>query len=113
MEIIPTKRQYNKINRLTPEQIHERKKASMRNTYYKNKEKRLKYSTEYHKIKYNNVEKYKNSRLISSYKCYYKLTDDEIKNICNNDYKTIQQYVALKNKNPEYNIINNHFKFIL
>jgi hypothetical protein len=62
------KRQYNKSNRLTPEEIHERSKASMRRNYYKNKEERLKYSKEYHEREYKNNENYRNNKFIYSYK---------------------------------------------
>ena len=99
------KRQYNKLNRLTPEEIHERSKASMRRSYYKNKEERLKYSKEYHEREYKNNENYRNYKLIHSYKKVYNLTDDEINNICNNDYKKIQRYIALKKVLPENDTI--------
>ena len=90
------KRQYNKLNRSTPEEIHERSKASMRRSYYKNKEERLIYGKEYHEREYKNNENYRNYKLIHSYKKVYNLTDEEINNICNNDYKKIQRYIALK-----------------
>jgi len=102
------KRQYNKSNRLTPEEIHERNKASMRRNYYKNKEERLKYSKEYHEREYKNNENYRNYKLIHSYKKVYKLTDDEINNICNNNYKQIQRYIALKKVLP----VNDTIKYL-
>ena len=102
------KRQYNKSNRLTPEEIHERSKASMRRNYYKNKEERLKYSKEYHEREYKNNENYRNYKLIHSYKKVYKLTDDEINNICNNNYKQIQRYIALKKVLP----VNDTIKYL-
>ena len=105
MNTTTNKRQYNKLNRLTPEEIHERSKASMRRSYYKNKEERLKYSKEYHEREYKNNENYRNYKLIHSYKKVYKLTDDEINNICNNDYKKIQRYIALKKVLPENDTI--------
>ena len=105
MNTTTNKRQYNKLNRLTPEEIHERSKASMRRSYYKNKEERLKYSKEYHEREYKNNENYRNYKLIHSYKKVYNLTDDEINNICNNDYKKIQRYIALKKVLPENDTI--------
>ena len=35
----------------------------------------------------------------------YKLTDEEINNICNNNYKQIQRYILLKKVLPENDII--------
>ena len=99
------KRQYNKLNRLTEEEKYERSKASMRRNYYKNKEERLKYSKEYHEREYKNNENYRNYKLIHSYKKVYKLTDEEINNICNNNYKQIQRYIALKKVLPENDTI--------
>ena len=105
MNTTTNKRQYNKLNRLTEEEKHERSKASMRRNYYKNKEERLKYSKEYHEREYKNNENYRNYKLIHSYKKVYNLTDDEINNICNNDYKKIQRYIALKKVLPENDTI--------
>ena len=100
------KRQYNKLNRLTEEEKYERSKASMRRNYYINKEERLKYSKEYHEREYKNNENYRNYKLIHSYKKVYKLTDEEINNICNNNnYKKIQRYILLKKVLPENDII--------
>ena len=71
----------------------------------RNKEERLKYSKEYHEREYKNNENYRNYKLIHSYKKVYNLTDDEINNICNNDYKKIQRYIALKKVLPENDTI--------
>ena len=105
MNTTTNKRQYNKLNRLTPEEKYERSKASMRRNYYKNKEERSKYSKEYHEREYKNNENYRNYKLIHFYKKVYNLTDDEINNICNNDYKKIQRYIALKKVLPENDTI--------